>query len=89
MHDGFFASVVSQGGDEKKQLSLLDDHTLEYQRYGEVFAEIILAGNIVMPGGSVRENPTPFCVFNAKNEEEVKVSKRVGLKDTETKEECW
>eukprot|EP00188_Purpureofilum_apyrenoidigerum_P005400 Plantae.Rhodophyta-Purpureofilum_apyrenoidigerum.ctg6982.p1 GENE.Plantae.Rhodophyta-Purpureofilum_apyrenoidigerum.ctg6982~~Plantae.Rhodophyta-Purpureofilum_apyrenoidigerum.ctg6982.p1 ORF type:complete len:421 (-),score=124.86 Plantae.Rhodophyta-Purpureofilum_apyrenoidigerum.ctg6982:122-1384(-) len=59
-------------GNEKKQLTLLDNDSLEYQRYGEVFAEIMLAGNMVMPGGSVKENPTKHCVFAAETQEEVK-----------------
>ena len=39
----------------------------DYSRYGEVFTEVMIAGNIVEPGGHVVQKPEPtlFCVFNA------------------------
>jgi eIF4-gamma/eIF5/eIF2-epsilon len=43
---------------------------LDYSRYGEVFCEVMIAGNIVEPGGAVRSSPppTPLCVFAAEDE---------------------
>lgn len=45
----------------------------DYSRYGEVFCEVMIAGNIVEPGGAVRSNPppTPHCVFAAPSTEAV------------------
>eukprot|EP00189_Rhodosorus_marinus_P000186 CAMPEP_0113955898 /NCGR_PEP_ID=MMETSP0011_2-20120614/1699_1 /TAXON_ID=101924 /ORGANISM="Rhodosorus marinus" /LENGTH=378 /DNA_ID=CAMNT_0000965859 /DNA_START=137 /DNA_END=1270 /DNA_ORIENTATION=- /assembly_acc=CAM_ASM_000156 len=69
--DKIFAIFDEAGGEVKQQLSLLDDDSLDYQRYGEVFAEILLAGNIVMPGGSVNQPPTEYCVFAAETDDDV------------------
>lgn len=45
----------------------LSSEEFDYSRYGEVFCEVMLAGNIVEPGGAVRTNPAPteHCVFSA------------------------
>lgn len=56
-------------GDVKKLVQLLDNDSLDYSRYGDVFGEVILAGNIVEPGGSLRSAPTPHCVFESETEE--------------------
>ncbi|KAJ8903779.1 hypothetical protein NDN08_000313 [Rhodosorus marinus] len=74
--DKIFAIFDEAGGEVKQQLSLLDDDSLDYQRYGEVFAEIILAGNIVMPGGSVNQPPTEYCVFAAETDDDVLLMRR-------------
>lgn len=58
-----------QEGDVKKLVQLLDNDSLDYSRYGDVFGEVILAGNIVEPGGSLRSAPTPHCVFESETEE--------------------
>lgn len=60
---------VLQEGDVKKLVQLLDNDSLDYSRYGDVFGEVILAGNIVEPGGSLRSAPTPHCVFESETEE--------------------
>lgn len=45
----------------------------DYSRYGEVFCEVMIAGNIVEPGGAVRTNPPPteHCVFASSDTEAV------------------
>lgn len=45
----------------------LSNDEFDYSRYGEVFCEVMIAGNIVEPGGAVRSNPPPttHCVFAA------------------------
>lgn len=63
----FFSAL--QEGDVKRLVQLLDNDSLDYSRYGDVFGEVILAGNIVEPGGSLRSAPTPHCVFESKTEE--------------------
>lgn len=47
----------------------LSTDDFDYSRYGEVFCEVMLAGNIVEPGGAVRSSPPPttFCVFAAED----------------------
>lgn len=51
----------------------LSNDEFDYSRYGEVFCEVMLAGNIVEPGGAVRTNPPPtqHCVFAAADAEAV------------------
>lgn len=51
----------------------LSNDEFDYSRYGEVFCEVMLAGNIVEPGGAVRTNPPPteHCVFAAESVEAV------------------
>eukprot|EP00168_Porphyra_purpurea_P016085 TRINITY_DN5109_c0_g1_i1.p1 TRINITY_DN5109_c0_g1~~TRINITY_DN5109_c0_g1_i1.p1 ORF type:complete len:430 (-),score=132.87 TRINITY_DN5109_c0_g1_i1:346-1635(-) len=60
-------------GDVKKLVQLLDNDSLDYSRYGDVFGEVILAGNIVEPGGSLRSAPTPHCVFESETEEKATI----------------
>lgn len=62
-----------QNGDVKKLVQLLDNDSLDYSRYGDVFGEVILAGNIVEPGGSLRSAPTPHCVFENETEEKATI----------------
>jgi len=64
---------VVQEGDVKKLVQLLDNDSLDYSRYGDVFGEVILAGNIVEPGGSLRSAPTPHCVFESETEEKATI----------------
>lgn len=51
----------------------LSSDDFDYSRYGEVFCEVMIAGNIVEPGGAIRSNPPPtsHCVFAAKLPEDV------------------
>lgn len=49
----------------------LSNDEFDYSRYGEVFCEVMLAGNIVEPGGAVKSNPPPteHCVFASEDSE--------------------
>lgn len=51
----------------------LSNDEFDYSRYGEVFCEVMIAGNIVEPGGAVRTNPPPtaHCVFAAPERKDV------------------
>lgn len=69
-----FVAYALQEGDVKKLVQLLDNDSLDYSRYGDVFGEVILAGNIVEPGGSLRSAPTPHCVFESETEENATIS---------------
>mmetsp|Transcript_13116 Transcript_13116/g.23593 ORF Transcript_13116/g.23593 Transcript_13116/m.23593 type:complete len:424 (-) Transcript_13116:121-1392(-) len=57
--------------DMKKVMQSLDKESFDYSRYGEVFAEVMIAGNIVEPGGSLRGEALPICVFTAPSSEQV------------------
>ncbi|CAN8065015.1 unnamed protein product [Agarophyton chilense] len=54
-------------------IPVLSSEEFDYTRYGEVFCEVMIAGNIVEPGGAVRMNPQPtqHCLFAAGNDENV------------------
>lgn len=54
-------------------IPVLSSEEFDYNRYGEVFCEVMIAGNIVEPGGAVRMNPTPttHCLFAADAPERV------------------
>ncbi|PXF46222.1 Basic leucine zipper and W2 domain-containing protein 1-A [Gracilariopsis chorda] len=54
-------------------IPVLSSEDFDYNRYGEVFCEVMIAGNIVEPGGAVRMNPTPtaHCLFSAQSPEQV------------------
>eukprot|EP00163_Fabomonas_tropica_P014793 TRINITY_DN268_c0_g1_i1.p1 TRINITY_DN268_c0_g1~~TRINITY_DN268_c0_g1_i1.p1 ORF type:complete len:435 (+),score=139.52 TRINITY_DN268_c0_g1_i1:189-1493(+) len=46
--------------------------TLDFQRYGDIFWEVVIAGGIVAPGGELPEDEelnNPVCVFTAEPEE--------------------
>ncbi|KAA8494476.1 Basic leucine zipper and W2 domain-containing protein 1-A [Porphyridium purpureum] len=62
---------IEQLSDIKRAVTMLDKETFDYSRYGEVFAECMLAGNIVEPGGSLRGVPFQMCVFEAASSEQV------------------
>lgn len=75
--DAFRASVfdiLEEHGIEPSAVPALSSDELDYSRYGEVFCEIMLAGNIVEPGGRIRSTPppTPHCVFAAEDPEGVR-----------------
>lgn len=64
---------LSEHGISASTIPALSSDEFDYSRYGEVFCEVMLAGNIVEPGGAVRANPppTPHCVFAAKERVDV------------------
>lgn len=65
--------VLETHGLSSTSIPALSNEDLDYSRYGEVFCEVMLAGNIVEPGGAVRSNPppTPHCVFAASDSDMV------------------
>lgn len=65
--------VLETHGISATTIPPLSNDELDYSRYGEVFCEVMIAGNIVEPGGAVRTNPppTPYCVFASENTEAV------------------
>lgn len=70
--DSFRARVfedLTRHGISASIIPALSNDELDYTRYGEVFCEIMIAGNIVEPGGAVRSvpPPTPHCVFAAED----------------------
>lgn len=71
--------VLEEHGLEEETVPALASDELDFTRYGEVFCEVMLAGNIVEPGGAIRSNPppTPLCIFAA--EEPAGVAKVVDV----------
>lgn len=65
--------VLEIHGISQSIIPALSNDELDYSRYGEVFCEVMIAGNIVEPGGAVRSNPPPtrHCVFAAENVDSV------------------
>jgi eIF4-gamma/eIF5/eIF2-epsilon len=61
--------VLAETGLGAPTVPKLSSDELDYSRYGEVFCEIMIAGNIVEPGGAIRANPPPteLCVFAAES----------------------
>lgn len=59
--------VLEKHGLSPSTVPELASDDLDYSRYGEVFCEVMIAGNIVEPGGAIRSNPPPteLCVFAA------------------------
>lgn len=64
---------LSTHGISPNTIPALSNDELDYSRYGEVFCEVMIAGNIVEPGGAVRSSPPPttHCVFAAENSDSV------------------
>jgi eIF4-gamma/eIF5/eIF2-epsilon len=59
--------VLEEHGLSAGTVPALASDELDFSRYGEVFCEVMLAGNIVEPGGAIRAAPPPteLCVFAA------------------------
>jgi len=70
-----FDELGSDLSDMKKVVQALDKEAFDYSRYGEVFAECMIAGNMVEPGGSLRGGKAlSICVFQAANQEALAMS---------------
>lgn len=74
--DSFRNSVFEEldtHGISAATIPALSNDKFNFSRYGEVFCEVMIAGNIVEPGGAVRSNPPPttHCVFAAETTEGV------------------
>ncbi|GBN23479.1 Basic leucine zipper and W2 domain-containing protein 2 [Araneus ventricosus] len=78
---GSFRDAILQGlseaGSDLEQVSKFLDTAgskLDYRRYGEVLFDILLAGGILAPGGtiadldSLKTNKSEVCIFNANND---------------------
>jgi hypothetical protein len=59
--------VLEREGLSSTTVPALASDELDFSRYGEVFCEVMIAGNIVEPGGAIRSQPPPteMCVFAA------------------------
>ncbi|XP_041982804.1 protein krasavietz [Aricia agestis] len=69
--DALVAGLERAGGDLDAAYKFLDaaGSKLDYRRYGEVIFDVLIAGGLLLPGGSVSmdgETPkTNTCIFNA------------------------
>lgn len=65
--------VLEEHGLDTGTVPALASDELDFSRYGEVFCEVMLAGNIVEPGGAIRATPPPteLCVFAAEDSDGV------------------
>lgn len=64
-------TTLDEGGVSAAIVPTLASDEFDYTRYGEVFCEVMIAGNIVEPGGAIRPEPTPHCVFAANEDSEI------------------
>lgn len=69
--DALVSGLQRAGGDLEAAYKFLDSagSKLDYRRYGEVIFDVLIAGGLLLPGGSVSmdgETPkTETCIFNA------------------------
>lgn len=74
--DSVIAGLEKTEGDLEQISKYLDSagNKLDYRRYGEVLFDILIAGGLLVPGGSISqdgEKPrTTFCIFGASEEME-------------------
>ncbi|XP_055695310.1 protein krasavietz [Lutzomyia longipalpis] len=74
--DAVIAGLEKTGGDLEQISKYLHNagNKLDYRRYGEVLFDILIAGGLLVPGGSISqdgENPcTQCCIFNASEDME-------------------
>lgn len=64
-------TTLDEHGVSAEVVPILAADDFDYTRYGEVFCEVMIAGNIVEPGGTIRDNPTEHCVFAAEEESQI------------------
>jgi len=64
-------ATLEEHGISADTVPILAKEDYDYTRYGEVFCEVVIAGNIVEPGGTIRGDPTPHCVFACTSEAEI------------------
>eukprot|EP00171_Calliarthron_tuberculosum_P008589 IDg8589t1 len=64
-------TTLDEGGVSPAIVPTLASDEFDYTRYGEVFCEVMIAGNIVEPGGAIKPDPTPHCVFAADEDSEI------------------
>jgi len=69
--DAVIAGLEKTGGDLEAISKYLDSagNKLDYRRYGEVLFDILIAGGLLVPGGSISQDgekpSTEYCIFNA------------------------
>ena len=69
--DAVIAGLEKTEGDLEQISKYLDSagNKLDYRRYGEVLFDILIAGGLLVPGGSISqdgEKPrTSYCIFDA------------------------
>lgn len=69
--DAVIAGLEKTGGDLDAISKFLDSagNKLDYRRYGEVLFDILIAGGLLVPGGSISQDgekpSTEFCIFRA------------------------
>ncbi|GAB0086703.1 Protein krasavietz [Sergentomyia squamirostris] len=74
--DAVIAGLEKTGGDLDQVSKYLNNagNKLDYRRYGEVLFDILIAGGLLVPGGSISqdgEHPcTQCCIFNASEDME-------------------
>lgn len=69
--DAVIAGLEKTGGDLEQIFKYLDiaGNKLDYRRYGEVLFDILIAGGLLVPGGSISQDgekpSTEYCIFRA------------------------
>lgn len=69
--DAVIAGLEKTGGDLDAISKYLDSagNKLDYRRYGEVLFDILIAGGLLVPGGSISQDgekpSTECCIFTA------------------------
>lgn len=64
-------AALEENGVSSETVPILAAEEFDYTRYGEVFCEVVIAGNIVEPGGAIRPDPTEHCVFAAQEDSQI------------------
>lgn len=74
--DAVIAGLEKSGNDLESISKYLDiaGNKLDYRRYGEVLFDILIAGGLLVPGGSISQDgekpSTEYCVFRASEDME-------------------
>lgn len=74
--DAVIAGLDKSGGDLEAISKFLDTagNKLDYRRYGEVLFDVLIAGGLLVPGGSISQEGelprTEHCMFNAPDDME-------------------
>lgn len=74
--DAVIAGLEKNGNDLESISKYLDSagNKLDYRRYGEVLFDILIAGGLLVPGGSISQDgekpSTEYCVFRASEDME-------------------
>lgn len=72
--DAVIAGLEKTGGDLDQISKYLDSagNKLDYRRYGEVLFDVLIAGGLLVPGGSISQDgekpSTEYCIFHAEED---------------------